>query len=826
MASNCVHGCIADYLCGREPDLPFEGTNMAPWVRVTVAGGGLNLTVGNESDPDGGNLAVIKSFQIGHSSGTGCTVEIHDEEGGSFNKAMDKLNRCLAKATSDFKMDVQWGWVDSGCGEAGKYYESQKFRFIPTQVEASYTEGKIKFQLTGTSLMEIIFETRQNKTYDMTLKDAIKAMFADCEPKVLDVQYLRALAGGGTEPWGFGGGTHGPNGPKHKYISHNQNKLSVAVDWVTNHVTDRLKGIKATWNTDSKIPSVIFWEDPEPESGETSAWCARNIRAYVVNGGSCLEGTSHVKTPEGWVRIDKLVKHQYRGQVGSVDEDGRLVWANVVDWHRSLRSGRSLHKIQLLGSRKHYKNTCGGIFTNDHKLLTNRGYVRVDMLSASDRIHSGTMCPSGRLHEALVGIMLGNGHINKSNNSFDLVHCKEQLPYINHVGELLGVCPKFKRHQYKLTAKSNHYWHAMRGIFYDHNGRKTITEKSLKDFSLVSLAYLMMNDGSACFREGRRPRSEIAMCSYSEQEASLLIDKIRSLGIESYIRKNAKKTRVCFDVQNTKLLSAKIAMFVHPAFAYKLLHCDRDMCGTELVGKEEQPFFSEFKVIDWKGVGPANVVYCLGVEKTNNFITQSGVAHNCSPVIAFTPVARWTYAYMHANSGGAGGPLSSKTIKNQPILGNPEEPCGGVQVTNPVDPSRKNVLAPSTVSEDKEFVERKNGKANKPSYGMEAELRIRGDPYLAGVLTTFGKTIALTVINPFHIRGGSTCGDWLAKPGCNPVYSSKAWLIVGVEHSIKEGSYVTNIKLALTVPGSDIDPNDTFGGDGSGGWDPPTKCST
>jgi hypothetical protein len=109
---------------------------------------------------------------------------------------------------------------------------------------------------------------------------------------------------------------------------------------------------------------------------------------------------------------------------------------------------------------------------------------------------------------------------------------------------------------------------------------------------------------------------------------------------------------------------------------------------------------------------------------------------------------------------------------------------------------------------------------------MEGELRVQGDPSLGGPRKTFGRTVSLVFINPFHVMpNGRGCGDWLANPVCNCVYSNKAWWVKAIDHSIREGSYVTTIKVALMAPGSDVNDNEPFGGNGSGGWIKGNKCS-
>jgi hypothetical protein len=477
---SCSAGCIADFLCDGGPSLPVDATTLAPYVRLTIDGA-VNITVGNESDPENQNTAVIKSFQFGTSNGAGTSIEIFDEQGGDFERCMDKLNKCITSTNRDYRMHVDFGWINGECDGSGgfKKITTDKFYFIPLSIEANYTEGKIKFIITGSSLLEPVFESRANKTYPkMSLKAAIKELMQECYPKISSVKYKRV---GSDKEWDF---KDFPDGPERPWQSENQNKLATAMDWIKPYRTDADKGIRATWNEKVAGGEVIFWEDPEENPNESSIGCLHSLGSYIVNGGAC------------------------------------------------------------------------------------------------------------------------------------------------------------------------------------------------------------------------------------------------------------------------------------------------------------------------------------------------------SPVISFTPQAKWVYGALHANSGGVGGAVTSKTTPNTPKPGMEKatDACSGIQNTNTTDNGNRDTLGARAPEEmNKSAVA--HDKANKRLYPMEAELRIQGDPNLAGIEKTFGTTVSIIVINPFHLSGDG-CGDWLAQPGCNPVYSNKAWWIKGIDHSIKEGSYVTTLKLVLAAPGSDIGPDEVFGGQGSGGWQPPTPCST
>ena len=52
--------------------------------------------------------------------------------------------------------------------------------------------------------------------------------------------------------------------------------------------------------------------------------------------------------------------------------------------------------------------------------------------------------------------------------------------------------------------------------------------------------------------------------------------------------------------------------------------------------------------------------------------------------------------------------------------------------------------------------------------------------------------------------------------GQNGITGNKAWQIKGVNHQIREGSYVTIIKVTLPAPGAQLNPDENIGGNDSG----------
>lgn len=493
---SCMPGCVALFTsdCSSSDEsvkLPIDADSCAPFVKVSFSKDGSEfLTVGNQSSPRFGNHAVIKTFEAGFSDGAGTRIEIYDDQGGSMEFFMDKLNKCLKGATNDYRMRVEYGWISTNCmdGSGTILRKSPPLYFVPVYGGSRIAEGKLHFTIEGTSLLDVIFEARAMKPYRGPLKQAIRDMFRDNDeypPGIKNVKFLRKLPAGNTQEWGFE--KFGFQGPElsEGWRPDTQNKLSAAMAWLRPYVTDRGKGITPEWEPAEDGGTLIFWEDPNPNCGESAA-CVRRLGTYLVNGGQC------------------------------------------------------------------------------------------------------------------------------------------------------------------------------------------------------------------------------------------------------------------------------------------------------------------------------------------------------SPVISFNTEAKWSFNILDKPGGTAGGAMSNKTVPNTG-----RENCkditpksAGDNTANPGISSTMDTYGPEEAQKEVAKASAQNDLANRRSMPLSGELVIQGDPDISGNAKIFGSKVGIVVINPFTISeftsGG--CGDWLARPGCNPVYSNKSWLVMGVHHSIKEGSYVTTLKVSLPAPGVDLGKDDIFGGQGSGGWKPPTGC--
>lgn len=220
---------------------------------------------------------------------------------------------------------------------------------------------------------------------------------------------------------------------------------------------------------------------------------------------------------------------------------------------------------------------------------------------------------------------------------------------------------------------------------------------------------------------------------------------------------------------------------------------------------------------------------CSPVNNLGTFIVNGG---KCSSVIEFTPTFNWTGGLANFNAGGdTASAATSAPVFAEDTNGktqNQEKEHGksaGIQQQTTITQQAWNFYGPKNAHQEFLTSQQRHNKANRMleinMNPIEADLKILGDPRPQFVILQgwLSKNVSVVAINPFHISGDSNegCGEWLAKPGCNNWLSNKSWMVLGMNHSIREGSYTTTMKLKLATPGIEVGHKEPLGGQGSGG---------
>lgn len=222
-------------------------------------------------------------------------------------------------------------------------------------------------------------------------------------------------------------------------------------------------------------------------------------------------------------------------------------------------------------------------------------------------------------------------------------------------------------------------------------------------------------------------------------------------------------------------------------------------------------------------------VSCNDALSLGTFVVNGG---KNSSVIEFSPNIKWYPTWSKLDTGGNSGSSSTgETTVAQRLCDDIQTNTTGTQTSIPVPHHAISHYGKANAHKETQKSGQLHNRAQAMMDGalmpVQGELKIQGNPQASFVDLTqmAGKTVAIVFINPFHIVGDSEFKDWLARPECNQVLSHKRWLVLGINHSIKEGSYVTTIKVSLDAPASGLPEGKPLGG-GAGGYMVPNTCST
>ena len=213
------------------------------------------------------------------------------------------------------------------------------------------------------------------------------------------------------------------------------------------------------------------------------------------------------------------------------------------------------------------------------------------------------------------------------------------------------------------------------------------------------------------------------------------------------------------------------------------------------------------------------------------FIVNGG---KCSTVIEFTPTMNIINAVTSmAAGGGTSGPNKSSNQFAENERCDNQKPQGveaGTQIQATITQQAFDSYGTKVANEEALKSEIAHNKASLVTSvqnpGVTAQLRILGNPNAR--FCNFGayRNLSIIVINPFHIRNAGTCGDWLAYPGCNELFTNRLWMARSINHSISPGSYTTTIEATLAAENIQISSFEPIGGQGGGGPTLKNTCET
>lgn len=199
------------------------------------------------------------------------------------------------------------------------------------------------------------------------------------------------------------------------------------------------------------------------------------------------------------------------------------------------------------------------------------------------------------------------------------------------------------------------------------------------------------------------------------------------------------------------------------------------------------------------------------------FVVNGG---NKSPVISFNPSIKWPIG-VNAGSGGtpsgsATGASDYKSSEDKPTPSRIQDT--GVQTSPNIQGDQnlwRNPEDQPLKTRDNMTVHNKATKVYEQVEAIEAELKVMGDPRWVQPVFLTGKWLSLVVIDPYYLAEDGNGCEWISNPTCNAILSNKKWMIMGVDHQITSGSFVTTFKIQLLTPNVNYPGGAPFGGCGT-----------
>jgi uracil-DNA glycosylase len=370
----------------------------------------------------------------------------------------------------------------------------------------------------------------------------------------------------------------------------------------------------------------------------------RREDVYIANVLKCLRYNTLVHLESGkWERIGRLVAQRYADRVMSVNGEGELVPKRVIGWHRSPLGGRRVFRLSHASSAVRGGSRAVTWLTEDHEVLSARGWVHAACLEPQDQVAVGQGL-SRVAWEVVAGSLLGDGTVPRGNAHLALVHSARQEEYVRLKARALAELRPVIGHG-AATARRGGRRHptvgcrtrasralqVVRSKFYSATGK--VVPRDVR-MTRRMLAVWFLDDGYTRTKSERCALAEIACHSFQAADIEHLLYVLnRDLGVEGYVRPSVPG-RIQFDCPATLRVSELVAPYCPPSMRYKLHPRVRETIPfDETLYEPGAPLtvYDQVVVEPVEFRGADQSFFCLDVEDTHSFVTSGGVVHNCRP---------------------------------------------------------------------------------------------------------------------------------------------------------------------------------------------------
>jgi nucleoside-diphosphate-sugar epimerase len=437
-------------------------------------------------------------------------------------------------------------------------------------------------------------------------------------------------------------------------------------------VRDRERLYRAFYGVDVIVHAAALKQVPACEYNPfeailTNVMGAKNVIDAAIDCGvkrvmalstdkACVDWHSRVQLADGRTRpISAIVREQQRVSVSTVDGE-RLAESSVVGWFKNRRAGRAMLHLSYDGAAGRAGHETGVWLTVDHPVLTASGWKKAGDVAEGELLVTGESAPNPQQLAMLAGTLLGDSGLyrNKAKGSrwrLQMGHAADALEWLRLKASALQGMPispvqtdPARPSRQAFVSVHSRTMACLRPIaerFYGVSGRKrvprAVIESTFPSAPAVFLAAWFLDDGCYAKPHGsKRGLARLATHGFSRTDVGWLARFLSARGLESRavaVTADGKQYwELRFTAEGSQRLFGLIAPGIPPTMRHKLppdILTSYDPAFWNL-GTAVR-FRAPARLLPGKPPGPRDV-YCIAVERTENFIVNGLVLHNCQPV--------------------------------------------------------------------------------------------------------------------------------------------------------------------------------------------------
>ena len=340
----------------------------------------------------------------------------------------------------------------------------------------------------------------------------------------------------------------------------------------------------------------------------------------------CLRADTRIKDTFGYAyTIKEIVENKLPLEIWGMNEQGKRVKTNVIDWHKKKVENQSWVKIKCSNSKSWM------ILTPDHKVWSNNTWILAENLNRGDDIKGYKIGSDDLIH----GTLLGDGTVNRG-NVLSISHGVNQLEYIQakarHLGTVVNKSSDTRTEWYYIQRTVCSSW---RNKFYSKNGLK----KFIPPISNKALAIWYMDDWGWYIVNKKHKEGYIKTTIAGFEDNYKAVEWLEQLVGKEYVHwKNGLLTsdgRECIRITIKKggmhKFFSLINTFIIPTMYYKLPEYYRSHYNNWLDEEIPENIYVTNIIYNHKSRQHSNRIrYCITVdEPTHRFFTEAGLVSNC-----------------------------------------------------------------------------------------------------------------------------------------------------------------------------------------------------